>query len=645
MRIRENVNHLIVLTSVVLLGVAGLRAQTPPIPTNLNAQNIPGDRPTIMLTWQVPAGPWHFKIYRSEGDSTDFEAEGWSMTPGFADHEVLFSHTYYYYVTSVNQAFVESPPSEIAHVTVSISGPHGHVSGTVISGMNHQPLPNVRVSLYRVTNMQYRSAPSFTNLSGQYQVEVDTGTYFIKAEPPQGSQYRYQWFVNAPDPSSATAVAVTDSGTVVADFSLSTGSPLMMAHVSGIVQSDGARLQGATVVFMRTMQEMSFLAATTGHTPGLGSEARNIPALGYTRGVIWAEAPTDQYGQYTALVPSGASYIAVATKNGYLPQYFDHESDPTQADIIAVRNDTTGIDFDLSEFPDVQNSIRGTVTDTTGQPVPSRVILFPKPPGTQPPATTRFIHSDSLGNFNLTHVASGVYDILAVPYSDFAPSFYRQGAFGVIHWQEADSIFVSGLVSGVDVGVVSIQSSGLTRVSGNVTALNGGAVPGSRVVARTPDGLTVGSAVSDETGHYSIEAVPVGMVTVYGDRIGYSAGQGTVNIPPNTYVVNSNVVLGGNGSTNVETRGTGIYAFALEESYPNPFNPTTTIRYTIPERTRVVIKVFNILGKEVATLVNEVQDPGAQSVRFDASGLASGMYFYRLEAQGFVEVKKTLLLK
>ena len=645
MRIRENMNHLIALTSILLLGVAQLRAQTPPVPTNLSAQNVPGDRPTVMVTWQVPAGPWHFKVYRSEEDSTDFEAEGWSMMPGFADHEVLFSRTYYYYVTSVSPTFEESQPSEIVHVTVSTSGPHGHVSGTVISGANHQPLPNVRVSLYRVTNMQYRSAPAFTNLSGQYQVEVDTGTYFIKAEPPQGSPYRYQWFVNAPDPSSATPVSVSDSGTVVADFSLSSGGPTMMAHIHGIVQSDGVRLQGATVVFMRTMQEMSFLAATTGHTPGLGTEARNIPALGYARGVIWADAPTDEYGQYYAFVPSGANYIAVATKNGYVPQYFNHKSDPTLADIIAVRGDTSGIDFDLSLFPDAQNTIRGTVTDTTGQPVPSRVILFPKPPGTQPPATTRFVHSDSLGNFNFTHVASGVYNVLAVPYSDFAPSFYKQGSFGVIHWQEADSVLVSGLVSGVDVGVVSIQSPGLTRVSGNVTALNGGAVPGSRVVARTPDGATVGSAVSDETGRYSIEAVPVGMVTVYGDRTGYSAGQGTVNIPPNTYAVNSNLVLGGNGSTFVETRGGSAYSFSLEESYPNPFNPTTTIRYTIPERTKVVIKVFNILGKEVATLVNEVQDPGPQFVRFDASGLASGLYFYRLEAQGFVEVKKTMLLK
>ena len=95
----------------------------------------------------------------------------------------------------------------------------------------------------------------------------------------------------------------------------------------------------------------------------------------------------------------------------------------------------------------------------------------------------------------------------------------------------------------------------------------------------------------------------------------------------------------------METRGGSAYSFSLEESYPNPFNPTTTIRYTIPERTKVVIKVFNILGKEVATLVNEVQDPGPQFVRFDASGLASGLYFYRLEAQGFVEVKKTMLLK
>ncbi|MBI5471915.1 MAG: T9SS type A sorting domain-containing protein [Ignavibacteriae bacterium] len=92
--------------------------------------------------------------------------------------------------------------------------------------------------------------------------------------------------------------------------------------------------------------------------------------------------------------------------------------------------------------------------------------------------------------------------------------------------------------------------------------------------------------------------------------------------------------------------------FALEQNYPNPFNPTTEIRYQIPEVrgqrsevSRVTLKVFDILGREVATLVDEVRQPGTYNVQWNASGVASGVYLYRLRADAFVETKKCLMLR
>jgi hypothetical protein len=85
--------------------------------------------------------------------------------------------------------------------------------------------------------------------------------------------------------------------------------------------------------------------------------------------------------------------------------------------------------------------------------------------------------------------------------------------------------------------------------------------------------------------------------------------------------------------------------FALSQNYPNPFNPSTTIKYDLPVDTRVSLKLFNILGQEVLTLVNEEQKAGYKSVEWNASNVASSVYFYRIQAGDFVASKKLLLLK
>ncbi len=85
--------------------------------------------------------------------------------------------------------------------------------------------------------------------------------------------------------------------------------------------------------------------------------------------------------------------------------------------------------------------------------------------------------------------------------------------------------------------------------------------------------------------------------------------------------------------------------FMLDQNYPNPFNPFTTIRYSIPKSSLVSLKVYNILGNEVATLVNEEKPVGNYEAKFDASGLASGIYFYQLKADNFSDTKKLIFMK
>jgi hypothetical protein len=85
--------------------------------------------------------------------------------------------------------------------------------------------------------------------------------------------------------------------------------------------------------------------------------------------------------------------------------------------------------------------------------------------------------------------------------------------------------------------------------------------------------------------------------------------------------------------------------FRLFQNYPNPVNPTTTIRYALPSRSNVTLMVFNSLGQEVATLVNGSEEAGYHDVRFDGTRLASGVYFYRLRAGEYVASKQLILVR
>jgi hypothetical protein len=88
-----------------------------------------------------------------------------------------------------------------------------------------------------------------------------------------------------------------------------------------------------------------------------------------------------------------------------------------------------------------------------------------------------------------------------------------------------------------------------------------------------------------------------------------------------------------------------VNSYELFQNYPNPFNPVTTISYSVPKRSHISLKLFDILGKEVAELKNETQNEGTYKVEFNASHLASGVYFYQFRSEDFISVKKMILLK
>jgi len=88
-----------------------------------------------------------------------------------------------------------------------------------------------------------------------------------------------------------------------------------------------------------------------------------------------------------------------------------------------------------------------------------------------------------------------------------------------------------------------------------------------------------------------------------------------------------------------------VFSFQLSNNYPNPFNPSTIIRYEIGNTSDVKLKIYNLQGEEIKTLINKEQTAGTYEVKFNANGLSSGIYLYRLQAGNFIETKKMTLIK
>ena len=107
------------------------------------------------------------------------------------------------------------------------------------------------------------------------------------------------------------------------------------------------------------------------------------------------------------------------------------------------------------------------------------------------------------------------------------------------------------------------------------------------------------------------------------------------------------IIEGGSNflSVNDKANSEKIYSYNLYQNYPNPFNPSTLISYQLPASAFVVLKVFDVLGREIETLVNEHQNAGKHSVQFNAAKLPCGVYFYKLEAGNYNNTKKLLLIK
>lgn len=199
--------------------------------------------------------------------------------------------------------------------------------------------------------------------------------------------------------------------------------------------------------------------------------------------------------------------------------------------------------------------------------------------------------------------------VICNAYSDqILPSIISDGDGGaIIVWQDFR-------FSGWDVYAQKINSSGGIEWAQN--------------------GITISNAWGFQIGPNLISHIDGGAIIVWYDQRSGSSGD-----------IYAERVTDSGSLSGVDENSQMLNQYSLYQNYPNPFNPVTTVQYSIPLRSNVILKVYDILGNEIATLVNEEKSSGVYNVTFDAAGLSSGMYLYKLQAGSFVETKKMIIIK
>jgi protocatechuate 3,4-dioxygenase beta subunit len=559
--------------------------------------------------------------------------------------------------------------------TVTITGGNGIVQGKVSdttgAGIAGVVIEVVQANALEPSNLGCFRFAAKTDPNGNYRIaNIEPGLYKLHAVSPS-PQFASQWYDGKATPDEANRVNVPDSPAVtIANFTLRAGTArLPLVKVMGeVTDTLGQPVKGAQVYFARQgfalnsnseVEDFRQMFDQDGQNGQYGQNGPYGPSLDFRLDGNSAHvfrAVVDSLGRYKIAVPPGA-YIAYARAPGYAVQFYLTANSMLNARYLKLFRDTTGIDFVLTKLPPIPlGTIKGSVIDTAKEiGVRSRIVaLRDRWLATDPYRIIRayWVDTDSLGNYVLDNLLPGAYIVFALPMGNYAPAFYCSDSLST-HWRRATRIPINGnIVTGIDIYVreIPVSTRGYAAITGRVilNAGTGSDVAGTLVVAAR-NGVVAGYGFADATGSYSINGLAPGTYAVTADLPGTSLSQTkTASLSYNATGAPVGAVVDLNLSlvTDVQERPADQpVSFGLAQNYPNPFNPTTTIGFQLATAGQVELKVYNLLGQEVVTLVNAYRAPGAYTATLDAASLPSGVYLYRLTVGSSTATRKMVLMK
>ena len=512
----------------------------------------------------------------------------------------------------------------------------------VVRNQAGEGVGSVRLRLFEITSGHFLFNTESDSSGGYMIPDVNPGSYFIRVRPPDNNVYAPQWYDRVLRIENATPVVIPESTIVTTNITLlPRDSAEALFSLSGTVtDTNGVPITRARVFIFRARHDNDL--------DGSGHNFEGLDDNDRDRRLVRV-VTTDSQGNYsTRLRPR--RYILAAHKEGFQRQFWDHKTNPLDADRLHLVQDTSGIDFDLIPEPSSSGAITGLITArTTGHPVASHVLGFHKPsPGGGFSGFVRVTRADSVGHYRLEQLRNGFYVVLALPESDFLPTFYDTSG-GTTRIDEAFPVQVmNSMVNGIDIRVSPDTVSGMNRVKG--TVMSGGApVSGTILYAVPASGNDpAGAAVSDASGSYRLVGLAPGSYILHAAKPGFEASASAPFVlhyagnMPSTAVVNMNLQSTISGSEPVAHLPVQLI---VHQNYPNPFNPSTSISFELSRAIHTRLTVYNLLGQTVATLVHQDLPAGVHTVVWEASGVSSGVYFYRLEVNGMRAVRRMLLVR
>jgi carboxypeptidase family protein/type IX secretion system substrate protein len=254
------------------------------------------------------------------------------------------------------------------------------------------------------------------------------------------------------------------------------------------------------------------------------------------------------------------------------------------------------------------------------------------------------IHAD--GSYLITGLPTIQVDLLGLPNVEPEDNFVPTCFPNQVNPLFAQSIFASGTITHRDISVVRLEGGhspfANSRIYGDL--LLSGEPLEDVVVYLQNEGQYRYFAVSSSDGSFSLEGIPEGDYILGIHRIGFTSVTSEIHVKSNEER-KVNFEVSAAEQKELQTNNVTAQNFVLNQNYPNPFNPSTVISYNIPVPGSVNLSVYNSAGQLVKELVNQFQNSGTYNVMFASTSVSSGIYFYKLEANGYVQTKRMTLVK